>query len=131
VTPTGDTALALQADRVWFAYRNRDWVLRDVSLSIPAGQHTVIMGPSGTGKTTLLRVLAGILKPNEERVAVLGQPLLSFSMSYWANLRQGRQRCGSALRRRETRNIKVYSPTKQMMRDTKIPAGAGRAETAI
>jgi ABC-type transport system involved in cytochrome bd biosynthesis fused ATPase/permease subunit len=68
-------------------------VLRDVSLSIPASQHTVIMGPSGTGKTTLLRVLAGILKPNEERVAVLGQPLLSFSMSYWANLRQGRQRC--------------------------------------
>jgi ABC-type bacteriocin/lantibiotic exporter with double-glycine peptidase domain len=72
VTSTSDSAPALQAERVWFAYRNRDWVLRDVSLSIPAGQHTVIMGPSGTGKTTLLRVLAGILKPNEERVAVLG-----------------------------------------------------------
>jgi phosphonate transport system ATP-binding protein len=78
VTPNGDTALALQADRVWFAYRNRDWVLRDVSLAIPAGQHTVIMGPSGTGKTTLLRVLAGILKPGEGRVAVFGQPTNGF-----------------------------------------------------
>jgi phosphonate transport system ATP-binding protein len=64
---------ALEADRVWFFYRNRDWVLRDISLAIPAGKHTVIMGPSGTGKTTLLRVLAGILKPNEGRVNVFGQ----------------------------------------------------------
>jgi phosphonate transport system ATP-binding protein len=74
VTSTSGTPPALQAERVWFAYRNRDWVLRDVSLSIPPGQHTVIMGPSGTGKTTLLRIFAGILKPGEGRVAVFGQP---------------------------------------------------------
>jgi phosphonate transport system ATP-binding protein len=74
VTDNRAAPYALQADRVWFSYRNHDWVLRDVSLSIPAGKHTVIMGPSGTGKTTLLRVLAGILKPTEGRVSVLGQP---------------------------------------------------------
>ena len=70
----GGAPYALKADRIWFSYRNHDWVLRDVSLSIPAGKHTVIMGPSGTGKTTLLRVLAGILKPTDGRVSVLGQP---------------------------------------------------------
>src|SRR6185503_8893508 len=64
---------ALQADRVWFSYRKHDWVLRNVSLSIPAGKHTVIMGPSGTGKTTLLRVLAGILKPSRGRITVFDQ----------------------------------------------------------
>jgi phosphonate transport system ATP-binding protein len=74
VTDNGAAPYALQADGVWFSYRNHDWVLRNVSLSIPAGKHTVIMGPSGTGKTTLLRVLAGILKPTEGRVSVLGQP---------------------------------------------------------
>jgi phosphonate transport system ATP-binding protein len=74
VIHNGVPPYALQADRVWFSYRNHDWVLRNVSLSIPAGQHTVIMGPSGTGKTTLLRVLAGILKPNDGRVSVLGEP---------------------------------------------------------
>jgi phosphonate transport system ATP-binding protein len=73
VTHNGSAPYALQADRVWFSYRNHDWVLRDVSLSIPSGKHTVIMGPSGTGKTTLLRVLAGILKPNQGRVSVLGE----------------------------------------------------------
>lgn len=70
-----DTPLALQAESVWFSYRNHDYVLRDVSLSIPAGKHTVIMGPSGTGKTTLLRVLAGILKPGRGRIAVFDQPV--------------------------------------------------------
>ena len=74
MTHNGSAPYAMQADRIWFAYRNHNWVLRDISLSIPAGRHTVIMGPSGTGKTTLLRVLAGILKSNEGRVSVFGQP---------------------------------------------------------
>ena len=66
---------ALHAEQVWFSYPRQDAVLRDVSLSIPAGKHTVIMGPSGTGKTTLLRVLAGILKPSRGKIAVFGQSL--------------------------------------------------------
>src|SRR4026208_994622 len=65
---------ALHADQVWFAYPRREPVLRNVSLSLPAGKHTVIMGPSGTGKTTLLRVLAGLLKPSRGNVAVFGHP---------------------------------------------------------
>lgn len=70
-----DAAPALEANGVWYAYRARDWVLRDLSLSIAAGQHTVIMGPSGTGKTTLLRVLAGIVKAYEGHVAIFSQPI--------------------------------------------------------
>jgi phosphonate transport system ATP-binding protein len=53
--------LALRAEGLWFAYREADWVLKDVSLSAPRGKITIIMGPSGTGKTTLLKILAGIL----------------------------------------------------------------------
>ncbi len=75
MTENGNAPIALNAEQVWFAYPQHDAVLRNVSLSIPAGKHTVIMGPSGTGKTTLLRVLAGILKPNRGRIAVFGQPV--------------------------------------------------------
>ena len=74
MTQNGDAPVALHAERLWFSFRNHDWVLKDVSLAIPAGKHTVIMGPSGTGKTTLLRVLAGLLKPNQGQVRVFGQP---------------------------------------------------------
>ena len=74
MTLNGGAPAALHAERLWFSFRNHDWVLKDVSLAIPAGKHTVIMGPSGTGKTTLLRVLAGLLKPNQGQVRVFGQP---------------------------------------------------------
>jgi len=74
VIDNGSSPAALHAERVWFSFRNHDWVLRDVSLAIPAGKHTVIMGPSGIGKTTLLRVLAGLLKPNQGQVRVFGHP---------------------------------------------------------
>lgn len=72
MTCTGATAL--KAEQVWYSYRNHQWVLKNLTLEIPAGKHTVIMGPSGTGKTTLLRVLAGILKPSRGQIAVFDQP---------------------------------------------------------
>ena len=75
MTENGKAPIALNAEQLWFAYPQHDAVLRNVSLSIPAGKHTVIMGPSGTGKTTLLRVLAGILKPSRGRITVFDQPV--------------------------------------------------------
>ena len=62
--------LALRAEGLWFGYREGDWVLKDVSLSAPRGQITIIMGPSGTGKTTLLKILAGILMPVRGHVEI-------------------------------------------------------------
>ena len=43
-----------------------------VSLDIPKGRITAIMGPSGTGKTTLLRLIGGQLKPDSGQVTVAG-----------------------------------------------------------
>jgi len=46
--------------------------LRDVSLTLPAGETLVVLGPNGAGKTTLLRVLATLLRPSGGEVGVLG-----------------------------------------------------------
>ncbi len=46
--------------------------LRDVSLTLPAGETLVVLGPNGAGKTTLLRVLAALLRPSGGEVSVLG-----------------------------------------------------------
>lgn len=48
-------------------------VLRDVSLTIKRGSVTVMLGPSGTGKSVLLRCLVGLLKPDKGRVLVFGE----------------------------------------------------------
>jgi len=45
-------------------------VLRDFSLDVPKGRFVAILGPSGVGKSTLLRVVAGLLKPTAGTVRV-------------------------------------------------------------
>lgn len=47
-------------------------VLVDVSLEIPAGSRTVIIGPNGMGKTTLLSVMGGVLQPQRGYVEIFG-----------------------------------------------------------
>lgn len=62
-----------------------------VSLRIPSGQITAIMGPSGTGKTTLLRLIGGQLKPDSGRVLVNGEevPRLRRKALYQLRARMG------------------------------------------
>lgn len=50
-------------------------ILQGVSLTVPAGAVTVILGPNGCGKTTLLRVLARQVRPTGGAVRLDGQPL--------------------------------------------------------
>jgi phosphonate transport system ATP-binding protein len=75
VSPTKGQDAALRVEGLWFAYREADWVLKDVCLSIPQGKITMLMGPSGSGKTTLLKLLAGILTPTRGQIAVLDQTI--------------------------------------------------------
>ncbi|MCG8516501.1 MAG: ATP-binding cassette domain-containing protein [Pseudomonadales bacterium] len=53
--------------------RNGRTIFDGVSLSIPRGRISAIMGPSGTGKTTLLKMIGGQLKPSSGRVLVDGE----------------------------------------------------------
>jgi len=56
-------------------------IYNDISLSIPVGKITAIMGPSGIGKTTLLRLIGGQIKPDEGKILFSGQNIPSLSRS--------------------------------------------------
>src|SRR5215471_14106218 len=57
----------------------RHVVWRDVTLSLPAGEVSVMLRPSGTGKTVFLKSLVGLLKPDGGRVLVDGVDIAACS----------------------------------------------------
>ena len=59
----------ITVEHLWKRYGG-ETVLQDVSFTAPAGRVTCVMAPSGTGKTTLLRVLLGLEQPDRGTVSV-------------------------------------------------------------
>jgi zinc transport system ATP-binding protein len=62
----------LEAQDLWFAY-NAQIVLENVNLQIYKGDFTAMIGPNGGGKTTLLKIMLGLLSPQKGVVRVLGR----------------------------------------------------------
>jgi len=58
--------------RLWAGY-DRDQVLEDIDLTVYEGDFVGLIGPNGGGKTTLLKVLLGLLPPTRGEVRILGQ----------------------------------------------------------
>lgn len=58
----------LSVDGLGFRYQRQRWLFRGLSFDVGEGMTTAIVGPSGTGKTTLLAVIDGLLRPSEGHV---------------------------------------------------------------
>lgn len=81
----------IEINNMSFQHENGRVVFQNVDLVIPRGKVTAIMGPSGTGKTTLLRLIGGQLTPTQGTVTVEGQRIHDLSTK---NLYQLRKRMG-------------------------------------
>lgn len=82
---TTDDAVSMQ--QVSFEYDGVS-IFSDISLSIPKGKITVVLGPSGTGKSTLLKLISGQLQPSQGCVVTLGQDMSGLSMAELLKLRR-------------------------------------------
>jgi iron complex transport system ATP-binding protein len=79
-----EETMFLTADRVSYTYKRRAGVesvsaLRDVTVRIPRGSLTGLIGANGCGKTTLLKLLSGVLSPDSGSVTLDGRALTSMS----------------------------------------------------
>lgn len=81
----------VEISKMSFSHENGTAVFRDVDIVIPRGKITAIMGPSGTGKTTLLRLIGGQLTPSSGLITVAGQRIhmLSHNALYQLRKRMG------------------------------------------
>jgi phospholipid/cholesterol/gamma-HCH transport system ATP-binding protein len=73
VAPTCPTEVAVEMKSVSFGYDRRRLVLTGIDMTIPRGKLVAIMGGSGCGKTTILRLIGGALRAQAGKVIVAGQ----------------------------------------------------------
>src|SRR6478752_3005971 len=76
VAPTCPTEIAVRMTGVWFGYDRRRPVLRGIDMAIPRGKLVAIMGGSGCGKTTILRLIGGQLRQQGGTITVAGQDVI-------------------------------------------------------
>jgi len=77
VAPTCPTETAVQLTDVSFGYDRRRPVLRGIDMTIPRGKVVAIMGGSGCGKTTILRLIGGQLRTQRGKIIVAGQDVMA------------------------------------------------------
>ncbi|MCS7299853.1 MAG: ABC transporter ATP-binding protein [Spirochaetia bacterium] len=71
--------VAVEFDRVSFGYDKNNNILNEVSLKIYESEFITVVGPNGTGKTTFVKLILGILKPNSGNIKVYGLEPMRFS----------------------------------------------------
>lgn len=77
----------LEVKNVSYKYADGEpWVLRNMNLTIEAGESVAIVGPSGCGKTTLLKLLLGLLKPTEGEIFIDGIPVKRLGLPAYRSL---------------------------------------------
>jgi len=68
-------AVEIEASNVKFRYRTGSQVLNDISICIPAGTNVAVVGETGSGKTTFVKLLARIADPTNGQITINGVPI--------------------------------------------------------
>lgn len=71
--------MSLLVDNVTFGYTKEREVLSDISFELPFGEALFLLGPNGTGKTTLLKCINHIVAPQKGKVLIDGEDVAGFS----------------------------------------------------
>lgn len=114
-------------DKVWFAYQGEDWVLRDLSLRVAPGERAALVGATGAGKTSVIKLLARLYEPTRgrilldgvdlreipqrelrQRIAMVLQDVFLFSGSVASNIALGRPDVDRASVERAARMVEAH-----------------------
>jgi cobalt/nickel transport system ATP-binding protein len=96
-----------QVERLNFSYNNQV-ALKDINLTVRAGERIAILGANGSGKSTLLKILDGLYFPTSGAVCAFGEPLTEVALQDEARAFAFRRRVGLVFQDPE---VQLFSPT--------------------
>ena len=85
-TPARDAPLHIEFRNVWFAYKEDEWVLRDVSFCIEPGQKVALVGHTGAGKSTVMNLLLRLHDVTRGQILANGVDIREFDESQWRSI---------------------------------------------
>jgi ATP-binding cassette subfamily B protein len=62
----------IRFDHVWFAYKDEDYVIKDLDFTIQPGEKVALVGPTGAGKSSIIRLLCRLYEPSRGRILIDG-----------------------------------------------------------
>ncbi|NDJ20548.1 ATP-binding cassette domain-containing protein [Nostoc sp. B(2019)] len=62
----------IRFDHVWFAYKDDDYVIKDLDFTIHPGEKVALVGPTGAGKSSIIRLLCRLYEPTQGRILIDG-----------------------------------------------------------
>lgn len=80
---TENHAISISFNKVSYAYDERGTALKELDLNIPTGSRIALVGTSGAGKSTILRLLAGFISPTSGAIRINQQSLDEINLESW------------------------------------------------
>ena len=77
----GEVKGEIEFDHVWFAYKDENWILQDLSFKVEAKQTVALVGPTGAGKTTILSLLCRNYDIQKGRILIDGVDIRNYTIS--------------------------------------------------
>ena len=81
----GEITGRIEFKNVWFAYNDEDYVLKDVSFLIEAGEKVAFVGATGAGKTTIINLLSRFYEVNKGQILIDGTDIKDFKLNELRN----------------------------------------------
>ena len=79
--------VSIEVRNLGFRYSEYEpWIFENINFRIEAGESVAIVGPSGGGKTTLLKVMAGLLQPSQGEILINGEPMKRIGLEAYRNM---------------------------------------------
>jgi ATP-binding cassette subfamily B protein len=75
LAPSLPTASEIRFEHVWFGYKADDYVLRDLNFTIRPGEKVALVGPTGAGKSSIIRLLCRLYEVSQGRILLDGEDI--------------------------------------------------------